>query len=268
MLAARHDPVEGRFPTVFQIVLIILCMIFARSFAMGMNRLIDADLDRVNPRTSRRSIPSGRNTKRLVRSICLACALAFCATTSIFAFVYHNWLPLILSIPALAFIGMYPYLKRFTRWVHFYLGAALGLAPVCAWIAITGSIESTPILLGLGVMFWTTGFDILYATQDVESDRQTGVWSIPARLGVSRSLWIARGVHLLSILMFGEAMLVSPDLGLYFGIGLTIACALLIYEHSLVRPNDLSKLNVAFFTLNGIIAIVVGGLGIVDGVML
>ena len=188
-------------------------------------------------------------------------------TTSVFGIVYQNWLPLILSIPALAFLGSYPYLKRYTRWVHFYLGAALGLAPICAWIAIAGSIDSTPILLGLGVLFWTAGFDILYATQDVESDQQTGVRSVPARYGISRSLWIARIVHGLSIMMFGEAMMVSPDLGMFFGIGLGIACVLLVYEHSLVKPNDLSKLNLAFFTLNGIIALTVGGLGIVDVMM-
>ncbi|HQY87455.1 MAG TPA: UbiA-like polyprenyltransferase, partial [Tepidisphaeraceae bacterium] len=178
MLAARHDQIDGRFPTILQVVLIIACMIFARSFAMGMNRLIDADLDKLNPRTARRSIPAGRASKNFVRLICCVCAIAFCMTTSVFGIVYQNWLPLILSIPALAFLGSYPYLKRYTRWVHFYLGAALGLAPICAWIAIAGSIDSTPILLGLGVLFWTAGFDILYATQDVESDQQTGVRSV------------------------------------------------------------------------------------------
>ena len=267
MLAAQHDGIEGRFPTILQIILIVACMIFARSFAMGMNRLIDADLDKLNPRTARRSIPSGRTSRQFVLLICLICAMMFCASTSIFGVIYKNWLPLFFSIPTLAFIGLYPYLKRYSRWVHFYLGAALGLAPICAWIAIAGSIESTPILIGLGVLFWTAGFDILYATADVESDHQTGVWSIPAKFGISRALWIARIVHVFSIVMFGEAMLISPDLGLFFGIGLGIACALLIYEHSLVKPNDLSKLNVAFFTLNGIIAIVVGGLGIM-GVIL
>lgn len=255
-----------RYPTLVQVGLIVVCMVCARSFAMGMNRLLDARFDALNPRTARRAIPAGRLSARFVASACAMTAALFIVATSGFGWVDHNWLPLMLSLPALTFIGLYPLLKRFTRWVHFYLGAALGIAPLCAWIAISGRIEPTPVLLGLGVMFWTGGFDILYAAQDVDVDREQRLFSIPSRFGVAGGLWISRLAHAVCIAIFVSAGVVNPQLGTLWFIGIGAAVLLLIYEQSIVKPNDLSRLNLAFFTLNGCVSLVLGTLGIIDAI--
>ncbi len=257
-----------RFPSLVQVGLIVICMVTARSFAMGMNRLLDARLDAMNPRTARRAIPAGRLSSRFVAGACATTAVLFILATSGFAWADHNWLPLMLSIPALAFIGLYPLLKRFTRWVHFYLGAALGIAPLCAWIAISGRIELTPILLGLGVMFWTGGFDILYAAQDVDVDRAQKLYSIPSRMGVAGALWMSRFAHVICIAMFVAAGLVNAQLEMLWSIGIGAAALLLVYEQSIVKPHDLSRLNLAFFTLNGCVSLVLGTLGIIDAVVI
>ncbi len=253
----------GHAPSILQIGLIVLCMVFARSFAMGMNRLLDADLDAINPRTARRAVPSGKLSRSFVVGVVSACAIAFIASCAGFL-VYRNWLPLALSVPALAFVGAYPLLKRFTELCHYYLGAALGLAPICAWIAIAGTFDWTPVLIGLAVLCWTAGFDVLYACQDYESDRETGVHSVAARVGIAGALWIARGTHVLAVAFFVLAGVVSAQLAALWFVGVGIAVALLVYEHSLVKPNDLSKLNLAFFTLNGCVSLCLGTLGILD----
>jgi 4-hydroxybenzoate polyprenyltransferase len=255
-----------RYPTWVQIGLIVVCMVCARSFAMGMNRLLDARFDAMNPRTARRAIPAGRLSPRFVTGACVTTALLFILATAGFGWADANWLPLVLAMPALGFIGLYPLLKRYTRWVHFYLGAALGIAPLCAWIAIAGRIEFTPVLLGLGVMFWTGGFDILYAAQDVEVDREQKLFSIPARFGVAGGLWISRVAHLICIAIFVSAGVVNPQLDTLWFVGISAAALLLIYEQSIVRPNDLSRLNLAFFTLNGCVSLVLGTLGVIDAV--
>ena len=169
-----------------------------------------------------------------------------------------------LSIPVLAFISAYPLLKRFTRLCHYYLGAALGLAPFCAWLAIRGSIDLTPLIMGAAVLLWTAGFDIIYACQDYQSDLETGTFSLPAKLGIGPALWISRLTHATSaglILVLGWY---CPALGILYFAGAGIAIALLIIEHSLVQPADLSKVGLAFFTINGIISLLLGTLGIVD----
>lgn len=252
-----------RAPTFGQIALIVACMVFARSFAMGMNRLLDADLDAINPRTARRAIPGGTLSRSFVLGAVSVCALGFIASCAGFLF-YRNALPLWLSIPALAFVGAYPLLKRFTELCHYYLGAALGLAPICAWIAIAGTVDWTPALIGLAVLCWTAGFDVLYACQDFRSDRETGVHSIPARVGIAPALWIARATHVVAVACFILAGIASAPLATLWFAGVTIAVALLVYEHSLVKPDDLSKLNLAFFTLNGCVSLCLGTLGIVD----
>jgi 4-hydroxybenzoate polyprenyltransferase len=259
-LASVH---AGHAPAIGQITFVVLCMVFARSFAMGMNRLLDADLDAMNPRTARRAIPGGKLSRGFVAGAVALCAIGFIAACAGFAW-YGNWFPLLLSVPALAFIGSYPLLKRFTELCHFYLGAALGLAPLCAWIAIAGTFDWTPMLIGLAVLCWTAGFDVLYACQDFASDRATGVRSVPARLGIGRALWIARSTHAIAVACFVAAGLVSQPLGPIWFAGVAIAVALLAYEHSLVKPNDLSKLNLAFFTLNGCISLCLGTMGIID----
>src|SRR5436190_18701051 len=188
-LAARDAPKMG------QLGLILLCMISARTVAMAMNRLLDARLDALNPRTARRAIPSGALSRMFVLAAIVLCSIVFVAATALFKFIYLNPWPIYLSIPVLVFISGYPLLKRFTRLCHYYLGAALALAPVCAWLAIRGSLELTPLIMAAAVLLWTAGFDIIYACQDYQSDLRTGTFSLPAKMGSGPAPWIARLAH-------------------------------------------------------------------------
>src|SRR5687768_2643441 len=168
------------FPKPGQLLLIILCMVTARTVAMAANRLLDAELDSLNPRTQSRALPSKQLSPTFYTLILILCSTAFIAATALF-FLYKNILPVILSLPVLLFISAYPLLKRFTKLCHYYLGAALALAPICAWIAIKGNLELTPLIMGLAVLLWTAGFDIIYACQDYQSDLETKTFSIPAK---------------------------------------------------------------------------------------
>jgi len=261
-LAASVNP-RG-LPYVGQVLLILLCMIAARTVAMSANRLLDARLDALNPRTARRAIPTGRLSARFFAGALVVCCLLFVAGTAGFGFFYANWLPLMLSLPVLAWISAYPLFKRFTQLCHYYLGACLALAPVCAWVAIAGKIELTPFLMAAAVLCWTAGFDIIYACQDFESDRQTGVRSVPSRLGISPALWIARLTHVCCVAMLVVLGIHVPQFGAIYWLAVGVAVGLLLVEHSLVRANDLSKVNLAFFTMNGVISVVIGVLGILD----
>lgn len=254
----------GGAPPAGVLLLIVACMVLARSFAMGMNRLLDAELDARNPRTAGRALPAGRMTRRFAWAVVAACAVAFIAATALFGTIHGNWAPLAASTPVLAFVGAYPLLKRFTRWVHYYLGAALALAPLCAWVAVAGTLAPAPALLGLAVLCWTAGFDILYACQDVGSDRATGVHSMPARLGVGAALWVARATHALAAALLLALPAAAPGLGGLYLVGAGVAAILLTVEHRLVRADDLSKITLAFFTLNGMVSLVVGALGVAD----
>ena len=247
-----------------QLGLIVLCMVTARTVAMSANRVLDAELDARNPRTARRAIPAGLLSRGVVVAIALVCAAVFIASTALFGVFYRNWLPLILSVPVLAYLAAYPLMKRFTRLCHYYLGAALGLAPVCAWIAIRGNVQLEPVLMCLAVLAWTAGFDIIYACQDYHSDRETGVVSVPAKLGIAKALWISRLTHAFSLAMFIALGVVSPELSVLYFIGVGCAGALLVIEHALVRPTDLSRVGLAFFTINGVISLLLGTLGILD----
>ncbi len=254
----------GGVPHVGQIVLIILCMVSARTVAMSANRLFDAKLDSLNPRTRGRAIPSGRLSTGFVKTTIIACSTIFVGCTALFWLFYSNPLPLIFAVPVLASISAYPFLKRFTQLCHYYLGAALGLAPICAWIAINPTFDWTPILLSVAVLCWTAGFDIIYACQDFQSDQQTGTHSVPAKLGISAALWVARFTHVVSFAMLILLGLHNPFLQTLYWVGVGIVAALLIVEHSIVKPADLSKVNLAFFTINGVIAVILGTLGIID----
>jgi 4-hydroxybenzoate polyprenyltransferase len=254
----------GASPRLLQLALIVLCMIFARTVAMSSNRLLDAELDAKNSRTASRALPSGKLSRNFYLAILTACGLAFIAATSLFWFVYHNLWPIALSIPVLLFLAAYPLLKRFTQFCHYYLGAALALAPICAWLAIAGHLAIEPLLMFAAVLLWTAGFDIIYACQDFSSDLQTGVFSIPAKIGIPRALWIARLTHVLSFTAMILLGLYSPQLRTLYFLGVAAAGALLIVEHSLVKPTDLSKVGLAFFTMNGIISVLLGSLGIAD----
>ena len=243
---------------------ILLCMVTARTVAMSANRLLDAELDARNPRTARRAIPSGRLSRLFVVGILGVCAMGFVAATWLFQFRYANPWPLRLAAPVLLYLAAYPLLKRFTRLCHYYLGAALALAPICAWVAVRGSIDLTPVWMAGAVLLWTAGFDIIYACQDYASDLETGVVSVPSRLGIAKALWVSRLTHLGCVAMLLLLGWWSPLLGVLYFAGVGAAIILLIIEHNLVRPDDLSKAGLAFFTMNGIISLLLGALGIAD----
>lgn len=254
----------GGLPHASQVLLILVCMITARTVAMASNRLLDASLDALNPRTVGRAIPSGKLARGFYVAATAIGSSAFIAAASMFWFWHGNRWPALLCVPVLAFISAYPLLKRFTKLCHYYLGAALALAPLCAWIAITPAISAEPFLMACAVLLWTAGFDIIYACQDYQSDIATGVVSIPARLGIAKALWLARLTHVLSFTAMVVVGLTSPALGTLYFAGVACAGMLLVIEHSLVSPADLSKVGLAFFTINGLISLLVGTLGIAD----
>jgi 4-hydroxybenzoate polyprenyltransferase len=236
---------------------IVLCMIFARCAAMAFNRIVDRRIDEGNPRTAARHLPAGTLSLAAVWGFTGACCAGFVASTLLFLLREpSNPLPLLLSGPVLLFILGYSLAKRFTSASHFWLGAALMLAPVAAWIAIRGLVEMTvPVLLGGAVLFWVAGFDVLYACQDVDFDRKTGLHSIPARFGVPASLRIAAACHAAMFGLLIALYFASPVLGTVFLCGLAGVGCLLVYEHSLVRPDDLTRVNQAFFHVNGVISV-------------
>ena len=245
VLAARG------LPSIHQTFWILMAMVGARTAAMSLNRLIDAEIDGRNPRTSDRAIPAGLLTKGAVTFfITISIILMFFAARQL------NPLCLYLSPIALFFLVLYSYCKRFTALAHVVLGLCLAAAPLGAWIAITGRVELPAILLALAVLFWVAGFDILYALQDLDFDRATGLHSIPVRLGVSGSLWAARAFHLLTIGLFSWLYLVL-HLGAFYLLGLALSVAMLAYEHWLLRKGDLTKLDAAFFNMNGYISVTV-----------
>jgi 4-hydroxybenzoate polyprenyltransferase len=253
-----------RLPAAGKLGLILLCMITARTVAMAANRLLDAGIDAVNPRTAQRAIPAGRLSRLFVATFLTCCAVLFVLATALFHLIYRNPWPLFLSVPVLGFLCLYPLTKRWTRLCHYYLGAALGLAPVCAWIAMRGDLRWPPLIMAGAVLTWTAGFDILYACQDYGADVAGGLHSLPARLGIGPALWVARLTHLLSAALLVGLGIATPQLhGIYFA-GVAVAILLLCAEHALVHPGDLSRINLAFFTLNGLISLLLGTLGIID----
>jgi len=250
-----------------QLGLIVICMVAARTVAMTANRLLDADIDAKNPRTARRAIPGGQLSKVFVAACLAASAAIFIAASGGFWFVYHNPWPVALSIPVLLFVTAYPLLKHFTRLCHYYLGAALALAPLCAWIAIKGTVDAPPLYMFAAVLLWTAGFDIIYACQDYEFDVQNGLFSVPAKIGIGPALWTARITHALCLTFIILLAATTPELGGLFWIGVAIAGLLLVIEHALVTPTDLSKVSVAFFTVNSVISLLLGSLGVVNVLM-
>jgi 4-hydroxybenzoate polyprenyltransferase len=252
------------FPAIGKLLLILVCMVGARTVAMSANRLLDAALDARNPRTARRALPSGLLSRRFFVIALLLSAILFGAGTALFGVVYSTWVPLALCVPVLVFLACYPLLKRFTRLCHYYLGAALGLAPVCAWIAIAGKVSIESLLMAGAVMLWTAGFDIIYACQDFQSDCETGVRSVPSLMGIAKALWVSRATHVLSLAMLIALGLYSPALSTLYFVGVGLCGALLVVEHSIVSPRDLSRVTIAFFTINGVISLLLGVLGIID----
>jgi 4-hydroxybenzoate polyprenyltransferase len=241
-----------------QLLGILLCMAFARSTAMAFNRLVDRTIDAQNPRTAQRHLPAGTLSPLAVWLFGLTCAAGFFASTLLFLLeVPPNPWPLYLSAPVLGFVLAYSYTKRFTVLSHFWLGASLLLAPVGAWIAIRQLDDVLiPFVLGLAVLFWVAGFDILYACQDVDFDRRAKLHSIPAWLGVAPALRVALVCHALMVVLLLTLFWVASNyLGWIYLTGVLLVAVLLCYEHWLVRPDDLSRVNQAFFQVNGVVSI-------------
>jgi 4-hydroxybenzoate polyprenyltransferase len=239
---------------------ILICMVAARTAAMAFNRLVDRAIDAENPRTASRHLPRGAVSTGEVLGLVVASAAAFIAATLLFL---PNWLPLVLSVPVLAWLLGYSLAKRFTSLAHLWLGAALGLAPVAAWIALRGEtllrdpVDLLPAaILGLAVTTWVAGFDIIYACQDAAFDAAHGLYSVPARLGVPRALGRAKWLHLVTLVVLAFLPACVPQLGGIYWAALAAIAALLAWEHALVRPDDLSKVNQAFFTANAAIGLV------------
>jgi len=241
------------WPRPMQLLWIVVCMVSARSAAMAFNRWADAALDGANPRTASRAIPAGVLSRGFVGGFTLVSAVLFILAAS-----QLNRLTLILSPFALAIVLLYSYTKRFTRWSHVFLGLALGIAPAAAWIAVCGSLDSRILVLVAAVLFWVAGFDVFYSCQDAEHDRICGLHSVPATFGIPAAFWIARAMH---ITMLGLLLWLIHlfALGLPGVAAVALVAALLFYEHSIISPGDFSRMNAAFFTLNGIISIVFFG---------
>ena len=244
-----------------QLAGILLCMVFARSAAMAFNRLADRRIDAANPRTAGRHLPAGRLSPAVVWLFTVACTAGFVGSTLLFLRADPpNYWPLYLSVPVLMFVCAYSLTKRCTALSHFWLGASLMLAPVAAWIAVLGDAAwptlTVPLLLGGAVLFWVAGFDILYACQDVDFDRRARLHSVPAALGVPASLRLATACHAVMLALLLILYLVDrADLGWIYLAGLAAVTALLAYEHWIVRPDDLSRVNRAFFQVNGVISV-------------
>lgn len=240
---------ERGIPSLYKIFFILLAMVGARSAGMSLNRLIDADIDAYNPRTKDRPIQRRLITKGQVFAFIIVNLVLF-----VFAAYMLNPLAFKLSFVAIALLILYPYTKRFTMGAHFCLGACLSFAPIGGWIAVKGEIELVPILLMVAVICWASGFDILYSLQDLEHDKEYGYFSIPAKLGVKNALIISRFLHFTMFLLLISVKFIY-ELGWIYIAGVIIIGAALIYEHSLVKVDDLSKVNAAFFNVNGVISV-------------
>jgi 4-hydroxybenzoate polyprenyltransferase len=246
LLAARS---AGSWPSWSQLAWIIVAMVGARSAAMTMNRIADIEYDRLNPRTKNRALATGELSLGFAWGFTIAAAALL-----VFAAWRLNRLALELSPVALAVLFLYSYTKRFTSWSHFVLGFCLGMSPAAAWIAIRGSLDWRILILCAAVTLWVGGFDVLYACQDVEFDKSAGLYSIPKKFGIAGALIIARVMHL-GVVGLLALLAWSFHLAWPAWVGIVVVAGLLAYEHSLVKPNDLSKMNAAFFTVNGYISL-------------
>lgn len=252
---------EG-LPSINKIIWILLAMVGARSASMAYNRIVDAKYDALNPRTKNRALPSGKISQRYYLFFLLSSAVLF-----IFSAYQLNRLAFLLSPVALGIIFFYSWTKRFTVYSHFFLGLALSLAPIGAWIAIREEITIIPLLLGSAVIFWLAGFDIIYACQDIKFDKQAGLFSIPQKFGIKKALKLSSIFHLIMV-FFLMLLLLQKQLGWVYLSGIIIVSALLIYEHSIVKHDDISKINVAFFNINGQISILLMVLTLIDCTLL
>ena len=262
-LAGRHVEGLGR-PRIGQLVLIIVCMVAARSTAMTFNRIVDAVIDARNPRTASRALPAGRLTFAAAWAFLILAVVTFGIGCFGFYRFYGNHWPILLSGPVLLYLYAYSYAKRFTRWSHLWLGSAIALSPVAAWVAIDPASVGWPAVLLMGAAaLWIAGFDVIYACQDIEVDRRDGLHSLPARIGPGRALLVARLFHAVTVLLL-VALTYAAGLGWVYLGGVAVVAVLLAVENSLVRPDDFSRVNLAFFTINGIVSVALCALTLTD----
>ena len=240
---------------------IVLCMVSARSAAMAFNRLVDARLDAANPRTKMRALAAGKLSAGFVGGFVVVSSAVFVLGAAML-----NRLTLELALPTLAVLLIYSYMKRVTRWSHLVLGLALGIAPSAAWIAVRGSLDARIVVLTAAVLLWVGGFDVLYACQDFEFDRAAGLKSVPQAFGLDAAFWIARAMHLGMVCLLAWLVRLFGLGGLAWA-GVGVVAGLLLYEHSIVSPRDLRRMNAAFFTLNGLISVVFFGFFAADVVL-
>jgi 4-hydroxybenzoate polyprenyltransferase len=241
---------------------ILVCMVFARSAAMSFNRLVDRRLDALNPRTKDRHLPTGVLSVASVAAFTVVCTLGFVAGTLLF--LPRNLIPLCAAVPVLLFLLAYSFTKRFTLLSHFWLGTALAIAPVAAWVALRAEIAWAPLVLGGAVVLWVAGFDIIYACQDLDFDVKMKLFSAPARWGVAAALRLAALCHAGMVVLLLVLPLVYPHFRVIYLSGVVLIAALLIYEHLLVSPDDLSRVNRAFFNVNAVVSVGLLCVGTVD----
>jgi 4-hydroxybenzoate polyprenyltransferase len=248
----------GGIPKLSTLVKIVLAMAGARSAAMAQNRLADRAIDAANPRTASRALPAGALSVGFVRIFLAASVVLFLAAAASL-----NRLTLLLSPVALGLVLLYSYTKRFTWASHLVLGLCLAIAPVGAWIAVRGSVAAVPLLLGAAVLCWTAGFDVIYALQDETHDRGAGLHSIPARFGARTALAISAGLHAAMVVFLVLAWRAAVG-GALFAAGIGLTALALVWQHAIVRPGDLSRVNAAFFTANGFVSVALAACGIAD----
>jgi len=266
MAAASDSTIEWKRFSV-QLVLVVLAMILARTAAMLANRLIDREIDARNPRTRGRAIPAGRLSPRRAAAFIAAAGAGFMLVCVMFGAIDGNWWPSILGLPVLAWISAYGFLKRHTALCHLYLGASLAISPLAAALAVhPPSLAQQPALwlLAAMVMWWVAGFDVIYALQDVDVDQSEGLHSVPARFGWRGAMWVSRGLHAIAVMCLIGALVVDLRLGVLFGIGVFAVVVLLAAEHATAARWGTKRLAMTVFTLNGVIACALGGLGVAD----
>ncbi len=240
----------GGWPHAVTLLWIVVCMVSLRTAAMSFNRLVDTDIDRVNPRTATRALPAGLLSKGFVAAFTVLSLAVFVGAAAML-----NHLTLLLSPICIVVVLAYSYMKRITRWSHLVLGLALGIAPSAAWIAVRGGLDPRIVVLTGAVLLWVAGFDVLYACQDFEHDRANGLHSVPQSFGLERAFLLARTMHLIMLLLLGLLVALFHLGPIAIG-GVGVVALLLLYEHSLISPGDLRRMNAAFFTLNGVISVV------------